>query len=98
MLISGDGPDRRIYWSDVEQVREIRGPPYQLSLRRLLPGPYLPHTLLRGETILEIVARPATRVLLRRALVGGFGSLHEDVLSHVPKEAALDLHVRWWRD
>src|SRR5437762_12357418 len=50
--ITGSGPDRRIVWRDVERIKEYRGPAYQLSLRGLLPGPYLPHGLLRGETVL----------------------------------------------
>ena len=48
LAMKGDGPDRRVAWRDVERIREFRGPAYQLSLRGLLPGPYLPHGLVRG--------------------------------------------------
>ena len=98
LLVRGETPPRRIYWADVDRVRELQGPAYQLSLRDLLPGPYLPHTLLRGETVLEILARPGMRVVLRRALVDGYGSLKEDVLRLISKTAEVDLHGRWWRN
>jgi hypothetical protein len=98
LLVRGETPPRRIYWADVDRVREIHGPPYQLSLRRLLPGPYLPHTLLRTETVLEVLARPGTRVLVRRALIDGYGSFKEDVLRLISKTAQVDLHGRWWRE
>jgi hypothetical protein len=98
MLIRGEAPLQRIYWADVDRVREVRGPAYQLALRHLLPGPFLPHTLLRGETVLEVDAHPGTRVLLRQALVDGYGSLREDVLRLISKTAEVDLHGRWWRE
>lgn len=98
LLIRGERPPRRIYWADVDSVREIHGPAYQLSLRELLPGPYLPHGLVRGETVLEVVARPAMRVVLRRSLVEGYGALRDDVLRSIPRDAEVDLHARWWRD
>ena len=100
MALSGQGdrPAQLVEWADVERVREVKGPAYQLSLRGLLPGPYLPHGLLRGETVLEIDAHPNQRVLLRRALVGGYGALQQDVVRQVPKDTAIDLHARWWRD
>jgi hypothetical protein len=98
LLVRGEMPPRRIYWADVDRVREIRGPSYQLSLRRLLPGPYFPHTLLRGETVLEVVARPGMRVIFRRALVDGYEALKQDVLRSISKTADIDLHSRWWRD
>jgi hypothetical protein len=100
MALSGQGdrPPQLVEWADVERVREVRGPAYQLSLRGLLPGPYLPHGLLRGETVLEIDAHPNQRVLLRRALVGGYGALQQDVIRQVPKDTVIDLHARWWRD
>ena len=98
LLVRGETPARRIYWSDVDRIREIKGPAYQLSLRNLLPGPYLPHTLMRGETVLEVLARPGMRVVLRQALVDGYDSLKEDVLRLISKTAEVDLHGRWWRD
>jgi hypothetical protein len=98
LLVRGEAPVRRVYWADVDRVRELRGPAYQLSLRHLLPGPYLPHTLLRGETVLEVLARPGMRVVLRQALVDGYGSLKEDVLRLISKTAEVDLHGRWWRE
>ena len=98
LVVRGLLPVRRMHWSDVLGVREVRGPAYQLSLRRLLPGPYLPHGLVRGETVLEIIARPAMRIVLRRSLVDSYGALKQDVLRSVPKEAEIDLHARWWRD
>ena len=70
----------------------------ELALRHLLPGPFLPHTLLRGETVLEVVARPGVRILLRQALFDGYGSLREDVLRLISKTAEVDLHGRWWRE
>ena len=97
-LIRGETPPRRIYWADVDRVRELHGPAYQLSLRHLLPGPYLPHTLVRGETVLEVLARPGMRVVLRQALVDGYDSLKEDVLRLISKTAEVDLHGRWWRE
>lgn len=96
LVVKGVRPVRRLNWSDIGQVREIRGPAYQLSLRRLLPGPYLPHGLLRGETVLELQAAPAVRIVLRHALIKGYSTLREDVLRSVPKNAAVDLHARWW--
>ena len=98
LLVAGSGPARRVHWADVERVRELRGPAYQLSLRRLLPGPFLPHGIVRGETVLEVVARPATRIAFRRALVHGYLALRQDVLRSVPKDAQVDQHARWWRD
>jgi hypothetical protein len=99
LTVVGDGrPPRQIEWADVERVRELRGPAYQLSLQGFLPGPYLPHGLLRGETLLEIVAHPGQRVIIRRALVAGYGALQQDVLRSVSKDTEIDLHARWWRD
>ena len=98
LLVRGEMPPRRIYWADVDRVREIRGPAYQLSLRRLLPGPYFPHTLVRGETVLEVLARPGMRVVFRRALVDGYEALKQDALRSISKTAEVDLHGRWWRE
>ena len=98
LLIRGETPARRIYWADVDRVREIRAPAYQLSLQNLLPGPYLPHSLVRGETVLEILARPGMRVVVRQALVDGYDSLKEDVLRLISKTAEVDLHGRWWHE
>jgi hypothetical protein len=94
----GDRPAQQLDWADVERVRELKGPAYQLSLRGLLPGPYLPHGLLRGETVLEIDAHPGQKVVVRRALVSGYGALQQDVIRSVPKDAEIDLHARWWRE
>jgi hypothetical protein len=94
----GDRAAQHLEWADVERVRELKGPAYQLSLRGLLPGPYLPHGLLRGETVLEIDAHPGQKVLVRRSLVSGYGALQQDVIRSVPKDAEVDLHARWWRD
>ncbi|MGH2350229.1 MAG: hypothetical protein ACRDJN_01275 [Chloroflexota bacterium] len=98
LSVFGDGPSRRIDWADVERVREVRGPAYQLSLRDLLPGPYLPLGLLRGETVLELSGQPAMRIVVRRALVSGYGALRQDVLSSIPKDTEVDLHARWWHE
>jgi hypothetical protein len=98
ILMTGLGPPRRMSWADVESVREVRGPAYELSLRNLLPGPFLPHGILRGETVLELIARPAMRIVFRRALVESYGALQQDVLRSIPKDAEVDLHARWWRD
>jgi hypothetical protein len=98
LIVRGERPVRRMYWADVDRVREIKGPAYQLSLRGLLPGPYLPHGLLRGETVLEVVARPAMRIVLRQALIDSYGALRDDVVRSVPKDAELDLHARWWKE
>ncbi len=97
LAISGDGPERRLPWSDVISVREYRGPAYQLSIRGLLPGPYLPHGLLRGETVLEIEARPAMLLHFRQALVDSYGAFRQDVLRSVSRDVPVDLHARWWR-
>ena len=97
LIVEGELPVRRMNWADVERVREVRGPAYQMKLHDLLPGPYLPHGLFRGERTLELLARPGMRVVIREALVEGFGSLREDVLRLVPKGTAVDLHSRWWR-
>lgn len=99
VLVNGDGGlPRNMHWEDVDLVREIRGPAYQLSLRRLLPGPYLPHTLFRGETVLEVLARPAMRIVFRQALIRGYGTLREDVVrASRAGGAEVDLHARWWR-
>src|SRR5438045_547779 len=43
LLVRGVVPRRRLYWADVDRVREFRGPPYQLHVRDLFTGPYLPH-------------------------------------------------------
>jgi hypothetical protein len=93
----GDRAPQTLEWADVERVRELKGA-YQLSLRGLLPGPYLPHGLLRGETVLEIDAHPGQKVFVRRALVSGYGAFQQDVIRSVPKDADVDLHARWWRD
>jgi hypothetical protein len=100
MTVSGQGdrPPQQLDWADVERVRELKGPAYQLSLRGLLPGPYLPYGLVKGETVLEIDAHPGQKVLVRRALVSGYGALLQDVVRSVPKDADIDLHARWWRD
>lgn len=98
LTVSGDGPLQQVEWADVERVREMRAPAYQLSLKGLLPGPYLPHGLVRGETVLEIAAHPGPRVVLRRALVSGYGALQQDVLRSVSKDTEIDLHARWWRE
>jgi hypothetical protein len=52
----------------------------------------------RGETVLEVLARPGMRVVLRQALVDGYDSLKEDVLRLISKTAEVDLHGRWWRE
>jgi hypothetical protein len=98
LTVTGDGPARHIEWADVERVRELRGPAYQLSLQGYLPGPYLPHGLVRGETVLEIVAHPGQHVVIRRALVAGYPALQQDVLRSVSKDTEIDLHARWWRE
>jgi hypothetical protein len=98
IVMAGMGPTRRMAWTDVESVREIRGPAYELSLRDLLPGPFLPHGILRGETVLELIARPAMRMVFRRAIVESYGALQQDVLRSIPKDAEVDLHARWWKD
>jgi hypothetical protein len=94
----GDRAAQHVEWADVERVRELKGPAYQLSLRGLLPGPYLPHGLVRGETVLEIDVHPGQKVLVRRALISGYGALQQDVIRAVPKDTEVDLHARWWRD
>jgi hypothetical protein len=94
----GNGPAQHIEWADFERVREMTGPAYQLSLKDLLPGPYLPHGLLQGETVLEVTSHPRQRLVLRRSLVNGFGALRQDVQRSVPKDTDVDLHARWWRD
>jgi len=98
LLVRGMPGPPRVYWSEVEQVREVRGPAYQLSLRRYLPGPFLPHTLLRNETVLEVFAQPDARLVVRQALIDGYGSFKEDVLRLIPRTADVDLHGRWWRE
>jgi hypothetical protein len=97
LSVSGDGPERRLPWSEVVAVREYRGPAYALSVRDLLPGPYLPHGLLRGETVLEIEARPAMLLHFRQALVDSYGAFRQDVLRSIPRDVPVDLHARWWR-
>ena len=97
-VTGGEGPERRLYWADVYRVRELRGPAYQLMLRGLLPGPYLPLGLIRSETVLEIAGRPASRVLFRQALVQSYPAFQQDVLRSVPRDTEVDLHARWWRD
>src|SRR5574341_252283 len=72
LLVRGDGPARRLPWADVDSVREVHGPAYELSQRNLLPGPYLPHALLRGETVLELVTQSTMQVVLRQALLEGY--------------------------
>ncbi|HEX2035107.1 MAG TPA: PH domain-containing protein [Chloroflexota bacterium] len=98
LTVVGDGRARHVGWGDIERVREIRGPAYQLSVQGLLPGPYLPHGLLRGETVLELDTTSGKRILLRRALIGRYASLQQEVLRSIPKDTQVDLHARWWRD
>ncbi len=98
LTLTGEGPPQQLEWADVERVREMRGPAYQLSLRGLLPGPYLPHGLLQSETVLEISVHPGGRLVLRRALIAGYGALQQDVLRSVSKDTEIDLHARWWKD
>jgi len=95
--MAGNGPERRVAWSDVERVREFRGPAYQLSLRGLLPGPYLPHGLLRGETVLAIDLRAATRMLFRQALTDSYVAFRQETVRSVGRDVEVDLHGRWWR-
>lgn len=97
LSVTGDGPERRFSWTDVERVREFRGPAYQLSLRGLLPGPYLPHGLVRGETVLAIDLRAATRMLFRQALVDSYAAFRQDVVRSSGRDIEVDLHARWWR-
>jgi hypothetical protein len=97
LTISGYGPDRRVVWRDVERIREFKGPAYQLSLRGLLPGPYLPHGLLRGETVLLLDVHPATRLLFRQALLDSYGALRQEVVRCAGKDVEVDLHARWWK-
>lgn len=97
IAMSGGGPEQRLYWAEIVRVREYRGPAYQLSLRSLLPGPYLPLGLLRGEAVLEITAESGIRLLFRQSLVENYGSLRQEILSSVPRDTDVDLHARWWR-
>ena len=97
LVVRGESPPRRVYWADVDRVREFHGPAYQLALQHLFTGPYLPHGLMRGETILELTARPGGRLLIRRALIDGYEALRQDVLRSISKHAEVDLHARWWR-
>jgi hypothetical protein len=97
LAVTGDAPDRHLSWADVVAVREYRGPAYQLSLRGLLPGPYLPHGLVRGEAVLEIEARPAMRLHFRQALLDSYGAFRQDVLRSVGRDVPVDLHARWWK-
>ena len=97
LSMKGIGPDRRILWRDVERIREFRGPAYQLSLRGLLPGPYLPHGLLRGEVVLALDVHPATRLLFRQALIDSYGALRQEIVRCAGRDVEVDLHARWWR-
>jgi hypothetical protein len=97
LSVVGDGPERHLSWADVVAVREYRGPAYQLSVRGLFPGPYLPHGLLRGEAVLEIEARPAVKLHFRQALLDSYGAFRQDVLRSVGRDVPVDLHARWWR-
>lgn len=97
LVIAGDGPERRIDWANVERVQEFSGPAYQLGLRGLLPGPYLPHGLLRGETVLQVDARPAMRLRVRKALVDSYAAFRQDVVRSAGRDVLVDLHARWWR-
>lgn len=96
LVVRGETPPRRLYWADVDRVREFHGPAYQLALQHLFTGPYLPHGLMRGETVLELTARSG-RLLIRRALIDGYEALRQDVLRSISKHAEVDLHARWWR-
>ncbi|MBI3973130.1 MAG: hypothetical protein HY332_17785 [Chloroflexi bacterium] len=98
LIVRGELPVRRVYWADVDRVREIRGPSYDLSLRGLLPGPFLPHGIVRGETVLEVIARPGMRLVFRQALIEGYDAFRQDVLRSISKTAEVDIHARWWRD
>jgi hypothetical protein len=97
LSMTGNGPDRRVAWRDVERIREFRGPAYQLSLRGLLPGPYVPHGLLRGETVLALDVHPATRLLFRQALIDAYPVFRQEVVRSAGREVDVDLHARWWR-
>ena len=97
LSMTGNGPDRRVAWRDIERIREFRGPAYQLSLRGLLPGPYVPHGLLRGETVLQLDIHPATRLLFRQALIDAYPSLRQEVVRSAGRDVDVDLHARWWR-
>ncbi|MGI8422709.1 MAG: hypothetical protein ACR2NO_01090 [Chloroflexota bacterium] len=97
LSMKGDGPDRRVAWRDVERIREFRGAAYQLSLRGLLPGPYLPHSLVRGETVLALDIHPATRLLFRQALLDSYNAFRQEVVQSAGREVEVDLHARWWR-
>jgi hypothetical protein len=94
--ISGDGLERHFGWDNIERVREFRGPAYQLSLRGILPGPYLPHGLLRGETVLVLDVHPATRLVFRQALIDSYGAFRQEVVRSVGRDTEVDLHGRWW--
>ena len=94
--MAGNGPERRVAWSDVTRVREFRGPAYQLSLRGLLPGPYLPHGLMRGETVLAIDMRASTRMLFRQALIDSYVAFRQETVRSVGRDVEVDLHGRWW--
>ena len=97
LFMVGDGPERRVAWRDVERIREFRGPEYQLSLRGLLPGPYLPHGLLRGETVLLLDVHPATRLMFRQALLDAYSSFRQEVVRSAGRDVEVDLHARWWK-
>ena len=97
LALKGDGPDRRVAWRDVERIREFRGPAYQLSLCGLLPGPYLPHGLLRGETVLQLDIHPATRLLFRQALLDSYAVFRQEVVRSAGRDVEVDLHARWWK-
>ena len=97
LSMTGDGPDRRVAWRDVERIQEFRGPAYQLSLRGLLPGPYVPHGLLRGETVLALDIHPATRLLFRQALLDAYPAFRQEVVRSAGRDVDVDLHARWWK-
>lgn len=98
LAVRGAASTHRIYWTEVDRVRELHGPAYQLSLQGLLPGPYLPHGLLNGETVLEILVRPGVRLVFRRSLIARYDEFREETVRMVPKSAEIDLRARWWRD
>jgi hypothetical protein len=97
LTVQGDGPEKRLAWTDVDRVREFSGPAYQLALRGLLPGPYLPHGLFRGETVLALDVRASTQLLFRRSLIDSYGAFRQEVIRSLGREVGVDLHARWWR-
>jgi hypothetical protein len=97
LTVTGDGPEKRLAWTDVERVREFRGPAYQLALRGLLPGPYLPHGLFRGETVLALQVRGSSQLLFRQSLIDSYGAFRQEVVRSLGRDVGVDLHARWWR-